>query len=214
MGQNIVSGDCLWKMGWWMNYNFFLPFLFLFLYLFLIFRKIYLFLERGEGREKERRETCVRDTLIGCLLHNLNWVPGLQLRHVPWLGIELATFQFTGRHLIHWATPSRAIYLKKFFFYLLIFRESELASEWERHRFVGPLIYAFIGWFLYVPWLGIEPATLGYGDDSLTNWATWPGPFCCCLFIFFSFSFQKEVFKEKSFSFFSCNAEMKVWTTK
>ena len=37
-------------------------------------------------------------------------------------------------------------------------------------------IYAFIGWFLHVPWSGIEPSTLVYQDDALTNWATWPGP--------------------------------------
>ena len=33
-----------------------------------------------------------------------------------------------------------------------------LLIDWE--RFVIPLIYAFIGGFLYEPWLGIEPATL------------------------------------------------------
>ena len=37
-------------------------------------------------------------------------------------------------------------------------------------------IYAFIGWFLYVPRLGFEPTTLMYQDDALPNWATWPGP--------------------------------------
>ena len=58
------------------------------------------------------------------------------------------------------------------FFYWLI---------WEKerdHRFVVPLIYAFIGWLLYVPWLGIEPATLVYSDNALTNWterSSWRG---------------------------------------
>ena len=45
---------------------------------------------------------------------------------------------------------------------------------WERerkHQFVVPLIYAFISWFLYVPWWEMEPATLVYWDDALTNWA-------------------------------------------
>ena len=55
---------------------------------------------------------------------------------------------------------------------------------WERdggkeregeHRCVVLLIYALIGWFLYVPWPGIKPAALVGWDDALTNWATWPG---------------------------------------
>ena len=38
---------------------------------------MYLFLERGKGREKEReKHPCVRETLMGCLLY------------VPQLGIE------------------------------------------------------------------------------------------------------------------------------
>ena len=44
---------------------------------------------------------------------------------------------------------------------------------WQRQRqrtwICGPLIYAFIGWFLYVPWLGIEPAILVYQDDNSTQ---------------------------------------------
>ena len=55
-------------------------------------------------------------------------------------------------------------------FYLLILRKR------EKHWFVVPLIYAFIGWLPYVPWPGIKPATLMYQDDALTNWAPWPGP--------------------------------------
>lgn len=35
-----------------------------------------------------------------------------------------------------------------------------------------PLIYAFIGCMLYVPWLEIEPITLAYWYDALTNGAT------------------------------------------
>ena len=46
----------------------------------------------------------------------------------------------------------------------------------EKHWFVIPLIYAFMGCFLYVPWLGIESTTLLYQDDTLTSWATQPGP--------------------------------------
>ena len=49
-----------------------------------------------------------------------------------------------------------------------------ILRERERDQFVVPIIYAFISWFLYVPWLGIELWLIG--KDTLTNWATWPGP--------------------------------------
>ena len=65
---------------------------------------IYLFLERGEGKKKERRETSV----CGCLSSTPYWGPSLQPRHVPWLGIEPTTLWFAGQHSIHWATPARA----------------------------------------------------------------------------------------------------------
>ena len=76
---------------------------------FLFLKKdfIYLFLERGEGREKER----VRHSNVWLLLAHPHQRPKPQPRHVPWLGIELATLWFSGRHSIHWATPARAIYI-------------------------------------------------------------------------------------------------------
>ena len=72
---------------------------------------INLFLERGEGKEKEReKHQCPRNTSIGCLSHGPNWGPGPQLRHVPSLGIKLAPFLFTGWYLVHGATPARAYF--------------------------------------------------------------------------------------------------------
>ena len=64
-----------------------------------LFKKdlIYLFLERGEGREKRGRETPV----CSCLSHAPYWGPGPQPRHVPQLGIEPVTPWFSGRHSIH-----------------------------------------------------------------------------------------------------------------
>ena len=47
--------------------------------------------------------------MCGCLLHTTKWGPGLQPRHVPWLGIKLATFWFAGLHSIHWPTPARVL---------------------------------------------------------------------------------------------------------
>ena len=35
----------------------------------------------------------------------------------------------------------------------------------EKHQFAVPLIYTLIGWFLYVPWPGIKPATLAYRGE-------------------------------------------------
>ena len=57
-----------------------------------------------------------------------------------------------------------------------IFLKLILSRERGKERFVIPLIYAFIGWFLYVSWPGIEPTTLAYRDDALTNWVNQPGP--------------------------------------
>ena len=71
------------------------------LWVFLDFA--YLFLERGEGKEKERN----RNINVWLLLYAPNWGPGLQPRHVPWLGIELAPICFAGRHSVLWATPAR-----------------------------------------------------------------------------------------------------------
>ena len=63
----------------------------------------FLFLDRGKGRENERETS-----MCGCLSCTPYWRPGLQPRHVPWLGIEPATLWFTGWLSIHWATPARA----------------------------------------------------------------------------------------------------------
>ena len=57
---------------------------------------IYLFLERGGGREKERETS-----MHGCLSHAPYWGPDPQPRHVPRLGIELVTLWFTGQQSIN-----------------------------------------------------------------------------------------------------------------
>ena len=59
-------------------------------------QRFYLFIFRERGREGERegeKHQCARETLIGCSLHALSQRPAEypQLRHVPWLGIELVT---------------------------------------------------------------------------------------------------------------------------
>ena len=56
----------------------------------------------GKGKERET-------SMCGCLSHASWWGPDPQPRHVPWLGIEPATFGFTGPRSIHWATPARVL---------------------------------------------------------------------------------------------------------
>ena len=64
---------------------------------------MYLFLDRGEGREIEReRNISVRDihqSAAFCMPPTGD--QALQPRHVPQPGIEPVAFQFTGRHSIH-----------------------------------------------------------------------------------------------------------------
>ena len=62
----------------------------------------------------------------------------------------------------------KILFLKNFIYWFL---ERE---ERKKHWFAVLLIYAFIGWFLYVPWLGIKLATVAHKDDEQSNWATWP----------------------------------------
>ena len=52
----------------------------------------------------------------------------------------------------------------------------EREGQREKHHFVFPPFYAFIGWFLPVPWPGFEPSILVYWEEMLTNWDTWPQP--------------------------------------
>ena len=52
-----------------------------------LFKRFYLFLERGEGREQEKE----KNINVWFLSRSPHWGPGLQPRHVPWLGIEPVT---------------------------------------------------------------------------------------------------------------------------
>ena len=67
---------------------------------------IYLFLERGEGREKEREENINVWLPLAHPTGDLTCNPGMCSR----LGIELVTFWFAGQHSIHWTTSTRAIF--------------------------------------------------------------------------------------------------------
>ena len=54
---------------------------------------IYLFLERGEGREKEGEET----SMCAYLSPGPHWGHGSQPRHAPWLGLKPGTSWFAAR---------------------------------------------------------------------------------------------------------------------
>ena len=69
-------------------------------------KRFYLLNFRQRGREGEREGE--EHQHCGCLSHTPHLGPGLQLRHVPWLGIEPATLWFPGGRSIHGATPARA----------------------------------------------------------------------------------------------------------
>ena len=72
--------------------------------LFFLFKILFIyFLQSRKGGRKRGRET----SMCGCLLCVSYWGPGLQPRHVPWLGIQLAALWFKGWHSIHWTTPAR-----------------------------------------------------------------------------------------------------------
>ena len=89
------SDNLLITCGWFISHTSF----------FLKKDFLYLFLERREGREKDRERT----SMCGCPLHAPYRGPGLQPRHVPWLGIEPMILCFTDPCLIHWVTSARAI---------------------------------------------------------------------------------------------------------
>ena len=58
-------------------------------WLFFFFLRFYLFnFREGKGKRRRRKREM---SMCGCLSCAPYWGPGLQPRHVPWLGIELVT---------------------------------------------------------------------------------------------------------------------------
>ena len=92
---------------------------------------IYLLLEKGERREKGRKETLTCKRYIdGSLSYASIWRPGPQPGHVPWSGMKTAAFRFAGGHSIPWATPCpmslASCFLKrsKIILYLFSYKDS------------------------------------------------------------------------------------------
>ena len=87
------------------------------IFISLFLKILFIFLEKTREGEREI-------SMCGCLLCTLYWEPDPQPRHVPWLGIELATLWFTACapfSELHW--PG----LHKFFFFkaMLIWQLSQ-----------------------------------------------------------------------------------------
>ena len=78
------------------------------------FKKNYLFIFRQRGREGEKHQCVVASHGDQRVPRCPYWGPGLQPRHVPWLGIKPVILWFAGWHSIHWTTQARARYLYTF----------------------------------------------------------------------------------------------------
>ena len=77
-----------------------------FFFFFFLKDFIYLFLERGEEREKESEKSMSeKHWSVASRMHH-DRGPNPQPRHVPWLGIKLVTFGFLGRCPTSWGTQS------------------------------------------------------------------------------------------------------------
>ena len=144
---------------------------------FLFLGFIYLFSERGEGREKERERNI--DWLPLACPQLGTWLATHQPRHMPWLGIGSAT--------LYWVRPARALFFFYFFLsfvitYCLLFfslwRQS-LLIDWYFFRERGAEKETWI-WetpidcILHVPPPGIEPTTFRLQDNA---------PVSLCLFL-------------------------------
>ena len=64
----------------------------------MIFRNFhFIFLKLLKRNRKRRRKRRRETSMCGCLSVAPHWGPGLQPRHVPWLGIEPTTLYFAAR---------------------------------------------------------------------------------------------------------------------
>ena len=85
---------------------------------------------------------------------------------------------FRRNSLLQATTDVHSIIIRFFLsqWFLNCFKNYWLILEREKNtNFVVPVVHAFTGWFLYVPWLGIEPTTLASQDNAPNSWATQAG---------------------------------------
>ena len=117
--------------------------------------------------------------MCGCLPHIPHWDPAHKPRHVPHLGIKLATLWFIGWCSIHWATPARAILeflVNNFIFeYLQVQWDDGTCTEGlEPQLVLSPASN-------HLPWMGFQllgPPTSSFLTPPLSR------DHCCPLFCF------------------------------
>ena len=102
----------------------------LILFPFIFKNSVYLFLERGEGREKDRE----RNINAWLPIAYPNWGPVLQPRHVSWLGIKLVTLWYPVQHSIHLSHNSYGCMLVLRWFGWILSLQRGRNSPW-RQRF-------------------------------------------------------------------------------
>ena len=130
---------------------------------------LFIFREKeGKGKQLSLREgekqrlPEIHWSLIGYLSHTPNWGPGPQPRHVPWLGIELATLWFTGWRSIHWATPAREVFFMTFVIAAYSLFWSAKSNTWASletvcwllfFSYVLTIVTCFLACFLISCWI-------------------------------------------------------------
>ena len=107
--------------------------------------------------------------MCGCLLHAPYLGPGLQPRHVPWLGIEPATLWFAGQCSTHWA---------RVWNFSFLVNPREVKAPFINIFDIGdrpPFGLDFLNseGSLAVPCSGI---TWGQNSADLYRWLSWNGP--------------------------------------
>ena len=120
---------------------------------------MYLFLDRGKGREQEKERNINRLAL----LHN----PNGDGTSNPWMCPDWESNQqpFT---LWNDAQPREPHQSGPFL--VILEREDGGAGGWERNREKPPLAASHT----CMPRLGIEPQPFGVRDNAPNNWANWP----------------------------------------
>ena len=92
--------------------------------------------------------------MCGCLPHAPYWGPGLQPRHVPWLGIEPAAPWSTGWHSIHWATLAKtklfSIFKMPPLFLFSLGKSHYSICQIADFHFSVLHICSSVGWFAFV----------------------------------------------------------------
>ena len=130
-----------------------------------------------EGKEQGRGTS-----MCGCLLRTPYWGPGLQLRHVPWLGIEPVTLWFAAcAQSTELHQPVLFIYFKDFIYLLFREKRTEEEREGEKHQCMRNTSTSCLScapsWGpgphpRHVPCLGVKLTTVQFAGWCSVHWGT------------------------------------------